>query len=75
MPKELEFTGSLAPGDTLTIDTKESTMLKNGINAVHEIEGLHDFDLAPGVTNILTYEDTEGERQVLIQVRHAGRYT
>ena len=71
---KLEFTGELAPGETLTIDTKEKTMLKQGQNVVHEIEGLHDFSLAPNATNKLVYEDSEGSREVLIQVREAGRY-
>ena len=72
---KLEFTGELAPGETITIDTKEKTMLKEGQNAIHEIEGLHDFDLAPGTTNNIVYEDNEGSREVLIQVRQSGRYT
>jgi len=75
MSKELEFTGQLAPGDTLVIDTGEKTMLKNAQNAVHEIEGLHDFDLTPGAINIITYEDSEGSRQLLFQIRHRGRWS
>ena len=75
MAKEIEFTGELAPGETLTIDTKEKTMVKDGQNAVHEIEGLHDFYLLPDKTNVLKYEDEEGSRELLFQIRHSGRYS
>ena len=71
----LEFTGQLLPGETLTINTKDKTMTKEGQNAIHEIEGLHDFSLAPGKVNKLIYEDSEGSRELLIQVLQSGRYT
>lgn len=68
----IEFTGSLAPGDVLIIDTDARKILKNGLNAVDLVDGVF-FMIEQGYDE-LSYSDSEESRSVNISVTYTPKY-
>ncbi|MCR8635740.1 phage tail family protein [Paenibacillus radicis (ex Xue et al. 2023)] len=69
---EIEFTGQLVPGDQIIIDSKNLTFTKNGLNALHLMEG--DFFSLNLGDNLFKYTDTESGRSVLIRITHRDKF-
>ena len=67
-----DYSGDFAPGDRIKVDRDRLTVTLNGSNAMHLVDGDLPF-FAPG-PNTLTYEDSEGSRQVRIRVSWRGRW-
>ena len=67
-----EYSGDFAPGDRIKVDRDRLTVTLNGSNVMRLVDGDLPF-FAPG-NNILTYEDSEGTRQVRIRVLWRGRW-
>ena len=64
---EINYTGTIAAGETLTIDGVEKTVDLDGTNALKDYTG-NDFPVVfPGTGNI-GYEDSEGSRSVKISI-------
>lgn len=70
--EKISFTGEFKTGDTIIIDTDKFTVMLNGENALHLIEG-DFFKLQPG-ENIMIYTDTESTRTVQIQTQYRDRW-
>lgn len=56
---EIGFTGSFAPGGRIVIDSKNLTFTKNGVNALHMMDG-DFFDLNLGNNNIVYTDPATG---------------
>lgn len=69
--KEFVFTGSLAPGDTLVIDTERMSALLNGQDVRHLVQGEYPM-VVPG--GKLEYVDEEESRSVRIKVSFRDRW-
>ena len=69
---EAGYTGTLAPGDTLVIDCDAMTVKKNGVNDRAHFTG--DFFKLYAGTNILTYTDAEGTRDLELTVKVDPRW-
>lgn len=67
-----EYTGDFAPGDRIIISSDLLTVTLNGSNVMHLVTGDLPF-FEPG-SNTLTYEDSEGTRQIKIRVYWHGRW-
>lgn len=67
-----EYSGDFAPGDRIKVDRDRLTVTLNGSNVMHLVDGDLPF-FAPG-PNALTFEDSEGARQVRIRVLWRGRW-
>ena len=67
-----EYSGDFAPGDRIKVDRDLLTVTLNGSNVMHLVDGDLPF-FAPG-PNALTFEDSEGVRQVRIRVLWRGRW-
>lgn len=67
-----EYSGDFAPGDRIKVDSDRLTITLNGSNVMHLVDGDLPF-FAPG-PNALTFEDSEGVRQVRIRVLWRGRW-
>jgi hypothetical protein len=67
-----DYSGDFAPGDRIKVDRDRLTVTLNGSNVMHLVDGDLPF-FAPG-PNALTYEDSEGTRQVRIRVSWRGRW-
>jgi len=68
----IEFTGDIAAGETLIIDSDKYTALLDGTNAIDKIDG--DFPIiAPGTT-LIAYSDSESARSMKITVNHKNRW-
>jgi hypothetical protein len=67
-----DYSGIFAPGDRIKVDRDRLTVTLNGSNVMHLVDGDLPF-FAPG-PNALTYEDSEGTRQVRIRVSWRGRW-
>ena len=64
---EIIYTGTIATGETLTIDGVDKTVDLDGVNALKDYTG-NDFPAVfPGVGNI-GYEDSEGSRSIKISI-------
>ena len=64
---EINYTGTLAAGETLIIDGVEKTVDLGGVNALKDYSG-NDFPVVfPGAGNI-GYEDSEGSRSIKISI-------
>lgn len=68
----MSFTGDIAPGDRLVIDTRTQTITLNGVNVMHLLDG-DFFELDRGV-NVIKYGDDEVLRQILARFTHRDRY-
>jgi hypothetical protein len=67
----ITFTGTLAAGKTVCINTRDFTVKNDGVNAIADFSG--DFPtIFPG-TNWVVYTDTEGSRTVRIVVSKRDR--
>jgi len=67
----ITFTGTLAAGKTVCINTRDYTVKNDGVNAIADFSG--DFPtIFPG-TNWVVYTDTEGSRTVRIVVSKRDR--
>jgi hypothetical protein len=69
---EIEYNGVLNPGDRIVIDSKNLTFTKNGVNALHEMQG-EFFTLNLG-ENAFLYTDGQSGRSVLIRVTHRDKF-
>lgn len=69
---EIVFNGSFAPGDRIVIDSKNLTFTKNGVNALHMMQG-DFFDLNLGNNNIV-YTDPETGREILIRITYRDKF-
>ena len=69
---EIVFTGSFAPGDRIVIDSKNLTFTKNGLNALHMMQG-NFFDLNLGGNNIV-YTDPATSREILIRITYRDKF-
>lgn len=67
-----DYSGDFAPGDRIKVDRDRLTVTLNGSNIMHLVDGDLPF-FQPG-PNVLTYEDSEGARQVKIRVLWRGRW-
>lgn len=68
----VEFTGDFSPNDVLEIDLENFIVKLNGEYVLEQVS--RDwFNLNPG-DNLLIYEDSEGSREVKINVKHTGRW-
>lgn len=68
----IQYTGDLAPGDKVVIDSKKMTITKNGVNVYSQMQG-DFFDIQPG-QNTVKYSDNETGRTVLMRVKNADKY-
>ena len=66
----MTYTGTLAVGESLIIDTDAMTATKGATNALQYVSGIQD--LLAG-DNLLTYTDSESARTVGIKVVHTPR--
>ena len=66
----MTYTGTLAPGETVVIDSDAMTAFKGGANVVKYVDEF--ITLEPG-GNELTYTDSESARTVEIKVTHTPR--
>lgn len=67
----ITFTGTLAAGETVCINTRDYTVKNNGVNAIADFSG--DFpSIFPG-TNWVIYTDSEGSRTLRIVVSKRDR--
>jgi len=74
MSVKLEYTGDLAAGETLVIDPENETATLDGADVSGDIEGFEKvFELKAGV-NTITYEDTEGSRNLTVTIEFTERY-
>ena len=70
---EINYTGTLAAGEILTIDGVEKTVDLDDTNALKDYMG-NDFPVVfPGVGNI-GYEDSEGSRSIKISVIRSEKH-
>lgn len=69
---DLEFTGQLAPGDTLIIDMQTMTAKLNGQNAVHQLSG-NFFELLSGENIVEVLDQTTG-RKVRLRIDYQDKY-
>jgi hypothetical protein len=67
-----EYSGNFEPGDRIKVDSDRLTVMLNGANVLHLVDGPLPF-FSPG-PNVLTYEDSEGSRQIKIRVLWRGRW-
>ena len=64
---EITYSGTIAAGETLTIDGVEKTVDLDGVNALKDYSG-NDFPVVfPGTGNI-GYEDSEVSRSIKISI-------
>lgn len=68
----LSYLGDLAAGETLVIDRAKRTVTLDGANVLKDMSGTF-WDLLPGA-NIITYEDSEGSRTLLITVTYKDKW-
>lgn len=68
--RTITFSGTLAAGETVSIDGQKFTVLNDGVNAIGDFVGDYPI-LFPGA-NLLKYTDTEGSRTVHIHVVKPG---
>jgi len=68
----MEYQGVLEPGDVITFNTENKTVLKNGQNFLLYFAG-EFFDLQPGANNF-TWQDTESARDLTLEVSYTDRY-
>lgn len=74
MSVKLEYTGDLAAGETLIIDPENETATLDGVDVSSDISGFEKvFELKVGA-NTITYEDTEGSRNLAITIEFTERY-
>jgi len=66
----MNYTGTLAPGETITIDSDAMTATKGGANVLKYVDGF--ISLEPG-ENEITYEDSELSRSIRIVIVHTPR--
>lgn len=66
----MNYTGTLAPGESVVIDSDAMTATKGGVNVVKHIDSF--ITLEPG-GNELTYTDSESSRTVDVTVTHTPR--
>jgi len=70
--RTLGYTGNLSSGDRLVIDTDRMTVKLNGADVRANMTG--DFvKLFPG-TNTIKYEDSDGSRNISLDVEHEPRW-
>lgn len=65
------FSGTLAVGDVVCIDTNDRTVEKNGVNDMEHFDG--DFPQIYSGANELIYTDTGGSRAITIVVSKKDR--
>lgn len=69
---EINYTGTIAAGEILTIDGVEKTVDLDGTNALKDYTG-NDFPVVfPGTGN-MGYEDSEGSRSIKISITREER--
>jgi phage-related protein len=74
MSVELEYMGDLATGDILVVDPGSETATLNGDDVSDQISGFEKiFELLVG-NNTITYEDTEGSRNLAVTIAHTPRW-
>ena len=66
----MNYTGTLAPGESVVIDSDAMTAIKGGVNVVKYIDAF--ITLEPG-GNQITYTDGESSRTVDVTVTHTPR--
>ena len=64
------YSGTLAPGESVVIDSDAMTATKGGVNVVKYIDSF--ITLEPD-GNQLTYTDSESSRTVDVTIRHTPR--
>lgn len=67
-----DYSGDLAPGETLVIDFKHKTVTLDGVNVLKNFTSTF-WNLLPGA-NTITYEDSEDSRTLLITITHRGKW-
>lgn len=67
-----EFSGDLAAGEDVTIDSGKMAATRGGLNILRLTNG--EFLVLNTGTNALVYTDEESSRQLLIQVRHRDKF-
>ena len=68
----MEFAGTLAPGERITLNTERFTLKKNNVDILPQFVG--DFvDLKTGINEVSIESDT-GTRTLLIRVEHRDRW-
>lgn len=67
----ITFTGTLAAGQTVCINTRDYTVKNNGVNAIADFSG--DFPLIFPGTNWVVYTDAEGSRTIRLVVSKRDR--
>ena len=74
MSVKVEYTGTLAAGETLVIDFGNETALLDGADASTDITGFEKvFELKAGA-NTVTYEDSEGSRNLAVTIEFTERH-
>lgn len=74
MSIQIDFTGSLAAGETLIIDLENETAMLDGTDVSSQIAGFEKvFELFVG-GNTITYSDTEGSRTLAVTITHTPRW-
>ena len=74
MSVEVAYTGDLAAGETLVIDCEHEIATLDGVDVSSDITGFEKvFELLAGA-NTITYEDSEGSRNLTITVEFTERH-
>jgi hypothetical protein len=68
----MEYNGTFAPNDRITINTERFTVTKNGQNALEDFDG-NFVNLKAGI-NEVAFEDSAGSRTVLLRIEHIDRF-
>ena len=72
MARELDYAGTLEPGDVLVITTDSQIVTLNGANAMKDITG--DWILIDDGDNEVDYEDDEVSRTVTVQITWSPKW-
>ena len=74
MSVQVAYTGDLAVGETLVIDFENETATLDGVDVSTDIAGFEKvFELLVGA-NTITYEDSEGSRNLTVTIEFTERY-